>query len=104
MARTVLDNVVKKTGLQTGHVHVHFRKLARDQKRMDHVRLAGGALLIFVALRRETVGLFQRSQIFVWTELAQASFKLAVKLFYGIGQRCLCGDSYLGRVGRHGYF
>ncbi len=58
--------------------------MAGHQQRMDHVGLAGVALLALVALGGEAEGLFERRKIFVGAILADPGFEFAVELFDGI--------------------
>ncbi len=81
----VFHHVVQQAGFQAHHVHVHLGELARHQQRMDHVGLAGDALLALMALGGEAIGFFERSQVFVGAKLAQAGFQFAEKRFDRIG-------------------
>ncbi len=76
----VFDHIVQEPGLQAHHVHVHVGQLAGHQQRMDHVGLAGDALLALVAIGREAIGAFQRRQVLVGPQFVNARLQLAVKL------------------------
>ena len=77
----VFHHVVQQTGFKASHVHLHLGKLARDHQRMDHVGLAGGALLALMPFGGEAEGLLERRQIFGRTQLMQTRFQLIEKRF-----------------------
>ena len=62
---------------------------------MHHVRLAGDALLVFVALRSKTIGLLEGCEVLGGTQFAEPRFELAVDLVDVNGRR---GFDNLGRI------
>ena len=80
----VLYHVVEQAGLQADHVHVHLRKLACHQQRMNHVGLAGKALLLFVPLRGEPVGALEWFQILVGPQSMHQIPEVEIEVLHGV--------------------
>ena len=77
----VFDGVVEEARGDGGRVHLHLRQDFGHFKRMNDVRLAGGAHLALVMLDAELPGLADKCNVFtgaIGLDLAEKSFEAAV--------------------------
>ena len=77
----VFDGVVQEAGGDGGRVHLHFGQNFGDFKRMNDVRLAGGAHLALVMLDAELPGFANKFNVFsgaVGLNLAEQGFEAAI--------------------------
>ena len=76
----VFQRVVQQTGLETNHIHLHVGQDQRDIQRMDHIRLARIANLVFMSFRSQPVSLFKLRKVVLGTEQTHLLLELGVQL------------------------
>jgi hypothetical protein len=81
----VLDDVVKKSGLDGDKVHPHVGEDVGHHDGVDHVGLAGIAGLAFVTAGGEQVGLLNDAEVILGAILVDLRLQLAVELFDRVG-------------------
>ncbi len=82
----VFDDVVENGGGEGGGIHLHVGENVRNFKQMRHVRIAGAAELIAVALCGDFVGAADYPGVFrrpVFAELGQKLLKAGVQQALG---------------------
>ena len=92
----VLHGIVEQARFQTHQIHLHVGQDQSDVQRVNHVWLAGYALLILVRLRCHPVSFFELSEIVLGPKHTDFLIELGVQLLDQTGGAYnVCGHLYL---------